>query len=122
MSGHRGVAPSERPAAAPQGAAPITDRLQERAATAGRRMVDTVDRGREGVANQIDGAAHRAAQVSGMADRTAERLGSVAKYVRDHDARDLLDQLAGVVRSHPGKSLLAVAALAFATGRVLRRT
>jgi hypothetical protein len=122
MSENRGVVQSEPPTEAHQGAVPNADGRQERAATMGRRLVDAVDRGREGVANQIDGAAHRAGQVSGVADRTADRLGSAAKYVRDHDTRDLLDQLAGLVRSHPGKSLLAVAALGFVTGRLLRRT
>jgi len=122
MSENRGVAPSELSSEAHQGAAPDADRRRERAATMGGRLVDAVDRGREGVANQIDGAAHRAGQVSGVADRTADRLGSAAKYVRDHDTRDLLDQLAGLVRSHPGKSLLAIAALGFVTGRAWRRT
>ncbi len=122
MSENRGVAQSEPSTEADQGGVPDVDGRPVRAATMGRRLVDAVDRGREGVAKQIDGAALRAGQVSGVADRTADRLGSAAKYVRDHDTRDLMDQLVGLVRSHPGKSLLAVAALGFVTGRVLRRT
>ena len=85
-------------------------------------MADAVDSRREGIADGLDGAARRAGQASGVAVRTADKLESMARYVRDNDTRAVLDQLEAVVRSHPGKSLVAVAAIGYLTGRALRRS
>lgn len=100
---------------------PTTDRIKERAAEVGRKVVDAVDSGRLGVADRLDGAAQRAEKVSGAAQTTADKLGSMAEYVRENDTRSMMAQAESLVRAHPGKSLLAVAAIGFLTGRALRR-
>lgn len=101
---------------------PRMERIREKAAGLGRKVVDVVDSGREGLADGFDGAARRAEQVSGVADRAGDRFESMAKQLRENDTRALLAQLSALVRAHPGKSLVAVAAVGYLAGRALRRS
>ncbi len=101
---------------------PRAARIREKAASLGRKVVDVIDSGREGIADGLDGAARRAERVSGVADRAVDKFESMAKQVRGNDTRTLMAQLSTLVRAHPGKSLVAVAAVGYLAGRALRRS
>jgi len=67
-------------------------------------------------------AKRSATQLNNRVKDKAGDLGrSVSRYVRDNGPREMLDDVKGIVRAHPGKSLLVVAALAFLIGRVAVR-
>ena len=80
---------------------------------------------RSSAANGLDSAAdavHAGGErVAGAAHRAGDALASGAEYVRDHDVRDMVDDLAEVVRKNPGPALLCAAALGFVLGRSVHR-
>ncbi|HET9329226.1 MAG TPA: hypothetical protein VFO23_01750 [Steroidobacteraceae bacterium] len=84
-----------------------TERLRGSAASGLTSAADAVHAGGERVAS----AAHRA----------GDALASGAEYVRDNDVRDMVDDLAEVVRNNPGPALLCAAALGFVLGRSVYR-
>lgn len=51
-----------------------------------------------------------------------DALASSARYVREHDARDMMDDAMNVVRNNPGIALLGAAALGFLIGRAVTRS
>jgi hypothetical protein len=59
--------------------------------------------------------------VSRAGHGTADKVGAGAQYVRSHGAKELVADIEGLVKRHPGKSLLVVAALGFMAGRALKR-
>ncbi|HYL71352.1 MAG TPA: hypothetical protein VET66_12725 [Steroidobacteraceae bacterium] len=68
------------------------------------------------------GAVHAGGErVASAAHRAGDALASGAAYVRDHDVRDMVDDLAEVVRNNPGPALLCAAALGFVLGRSVYR-
>lgn len=101
---------------------PRGERIREKAASLGRKVVDVLDSGRERIADGLDGAARRADQASDVAGRAVDKFETMAKHVRENDTRALMAQLASLVRTHPGKSILAVAAVGYLAGRALRRS
>jgi ElaB/YqjD/DUF883 family membrane-anchored ribosome-binding protein len=117
------IAPPETALATdPAQTATTGERFRDKAANLGHKVIDAVDTGRKGLADRIDGAARGAGQASGAADRAADKLGSMATYVRDNDTRALMAQVGELVRAHPGKSLAAVGAIGYLVGRALRRS
>ena len=52
-------------------------------------------------------------------DATADVGRSVSRYVRDNGPREMFDDVTGLVKKHPGKSMIVVAALAFLIGRAM---
>lgn len=79
---------------------------------------------RAAVAGNLERAAEKLAaggeRAASLANTTADKLGATAKYVRDHDSKDMMADLQDFARKHPGKSLLTVAVLGFLAGRALR--
>ena len=79
---------------------------------------------RASVAGNLERAAEKLAaggeRAASLANTTADKLGATAKYVRDHDSKDMMADLQEFARKHPGKSLLTVAVLGFIAGRALR--
>lgn len=86
------------------------------------------DSKREKVADMLDGVASRiheradrgSERVLGVGHSTAEKVEATAKYVREHDSREMLSDIEAVAKRHPAKSLLAVAIVGFLAGRALR--
>jgi ElaB/YqjD/DUF883 family membrane-anchored ribosome-binding protein len=106
--------------------------VREKGAEVGRKAAlgiearrDAVASGLEGVAQGIHGSADAVAKagttVSGMAHGAADSLASSARYVREHQAREMVSHVEELIRMHPGKSLLVAAAVGFVAGRALRR-
>lgn len=55
-----------------------------------------------------------------FAGRAAEGLNQSARYVGEHKTEELVEDARGVVRRHPGESLIVAAAVGLAIGWVLR--
>ena len=55
-----------------------------------------------------------------MAHTAADKLETTADYVREHDVRDMMGDVEQFVKSHPGQSLIAAAAVGFLVGRAFR--
>jgi ElaB/YqjD/DUF883 family membrane-anchored ribosome-binding protein len=91
----------------------------------GRKASIKADQARAKAAETLDtaaGAVHSGgARVASAAQSTAEALSSGAKYVREHDARDMMGDLMQLVRNNPGPALLGALALGFVVGRALSR-
>ena len=86
---------------------------------------DAAARLRSSAASGLDSAAdamHASGErVASAAHRAGDALASGAEYVRAHEVRDIVDDLAEVVRNNPGPALLCAAALGFVLGRSVYR-
>ena len=95
------------------------------AADLGRQASRKMDQVRATAAGGLDTAAsavHTGGErVAGAAHSAGDALTSGAQYLREHDARDMIDDLMQVVRNNPGPALLGALALGFVVGRSLSR-
>jgi ElaB/YqjD/DUF883 family membrane-anchored ribosome-binding protein len=95
------------------------------AAETGRSAQRKAERARATAAQGLDTAANAVnaggARVASAARSAADALASSAHYVREHEARDMLDDAMEVVKSNPGPALLGAVALGFLIGRALSR-
>lgn len=91
-----------------------------------------IDARRGSVATRLDDVAHglhgsadsvatKVADLGRVTHGAADAVEGAARYVRDHDARDMALDVGALVRAHPGKTLLAVLAAGYLAGRVLQR-
>ena len=91
----------------------------------GETVVNAAERLRSSAASGLNSAAdavHAGGErVASAAHRAGDALASGADYVRDNDVRDMVDDLAQVVRNNPGPALLCAAALGFVLGRSVYR-
>ena len=60
-------------------------------------------------------------KTANAANRLADGMESTASYLRDHDLKDMGDNMAGMYRKYPVQSLLSAAAIGFLVGRALRK-
>ncbi len=106
----------------------VAGRIREK----GRKAVASIDGRRIAAADGLEGAARglhdKADAIAGGGERlskvtheVADRVDGASRYVREKDARDMLADVESIVRAHPTRSLLAVLAIGFLAGRVLRR-
>ncbi|MEP7345176.1 MAG: hypothetical protein ABI877_07910 [Gemmatimonadaceae bacterium] len=80
------------------------------------------------VASMLDGVASRlhekadagSERVMDLGHGAADKVEATARYVREHDRREMMSDVEAFARKHPGKSLLAVAVVGFLAGRALR--
>jgi ElaB/YqjD/DUF883 family membrane-anchored ribosome-binding protein len=106
----------------------VAGRIREK----GRKAVASIDGRRMAAADGLEGAARglhdKADAIAGGGERlskvtheVADRVDGASRYIREKDARDMLADVESIVRAHPTRSLLAVLAIGFLAGRVLRR-
>ena len=104
--------------------------VKDRVADLGRRAENKLDQGRLRAADTVDTTA---ATLRDKADRFAsatsqtvhnvtDKLQSAADYIRDNDARAMMEDVADFVRRYPAQSLAAAAVVGFLAGRALRNT
>ena len=67
-------------------------------------------------AENVTGVEKSAEQTHGAADR----METTAQFLREHGAKEMMAEIEAVVKAHPGKSLLAAAAVGFLAARALR--
>ena len=102
-----------------------------RAAEIGERAAAAFDDKRDAVARTLDAAAsslHARVEslpggpnVARAAQSTADTMEKAADYVRDHDLKGLLSDIARIAKRHPGATLLAATALGFLAVRAMGR-
>lgn len=104
------------------------DALEKAEATAselGRSAEKKAQRARTRAAAGLDSAAksmHAGAdRVADAGHSAGDALASSARYVREHDARDMAEDAMDIVRRNPGVALLGAAALGFLVGRAITR-
>lgn len=95
------------------------------AAEIGRNAQRKAERVRATAAQGLDTAANAVhaggARMASAAHSAADALASSAHYVREHEARDMLDDAMEAVKRNPGPALLGAVALGFLIGRALSR-
>jgi ElaB/YqjD/DUF883 family membrane-anchored ribosome-binding protein len=111
-------------------AAEAATKAQEKATELGRNAEARINEKREPAAGALDDAAatlHEKAdslpggeRVASMAHTAADKLESTADYVREHDVRGMMSDVENFVKTHPGQSLIAAAAVGFLVGRAFR--
>lgn len=102
--------------------------VKEKVAEAGRRASEKIDEQRFRAAETMEDTASAlhertdryAQQASSAVHRTADKIQSAADYLRENDARAMLDDAAEWVRRYPGQTLAAAAVLGFLAGRAMR--
>jgi len=105
--------------------ADAASQVKSKVSDLGRSAIDKIDETRTAAATGLDSTAsalHAGGEkVTGLAHATADKLSSTATYLRNHDAKSMMDGVEGVVRRNPGPSLIAAGLIGFLVGRSLRR-
>jgi ElaB/YqjD/DUF883 family membrane-anchored ribosome-binding protein len=106
------------------------ENIRHRAEEMSERGKEKADEGRIAAAEKLQKAAsrlHESAESIPGGDRSTRAAHAVANtmekgagYLREHDVRDMMTDLEGVVRRHPGPSMLTAAVIGFLVGRSLR--
>ncbi len=102
--------------------------VRDKVADLGRKAEEKIDQGRVHAADTVDSTAamlrDRADQFASTTSRAVhnvtDKLQSAADYIRDNDARAMMDDVADFMRRHPAQSLAAAAVVGFLAGRALR--
>jgi len=110
--------------------AEAADKASEKARDIGRSAAAKIDEKREPAAGALDSAASTMQEkaeslpggesVSRTAHTAADKLAATADYVREHEVKDMMSDVEQFVKSHPGQSLIAAAAVGFLVGRAFR--
>ena len=91
----------------------------------GRKTAERIENSRESTANALQRTAtslHSGAeQMSEFTHTAADRLQNTADYLRETDLDRMIEDLQGIVKRYPGRSLAAAAILGFLIARGLRR-
>ena len=106
------------------------DGIADKAKNLAQSATDAIDGKRDAAASSLASAAsaiHEHARdlpggetVANLAHGTAEKLDATASYVRRHDSKQMMADVEQFVKTHPGQSLLAIAAVGFLAGRAFR--
>ena len=103
--------------------------VKEKVADLGRKAGDKIDEQRVRTADTFDNTASAlheggdrlASSTSNAVHATADKIQTAANYLREHDARAMMNDFEGLVRRYPGQALAAAAVVGFLAGRALRR-
>ena len=103
--------------------------VKEKVADLGRKAGDKIDEQRVRTADTFDNTASAlheggdrfASSTSNAVHATADKIQTAADYLREHDARAMMNDFEGLVRRYPGQALAAAAVVGFLAGRALRR-
>lgn len=102
--------------------------VRDKVADLGRKAEEKIDQGRVRAADTVDSAAVKlrdradqfASTTSHAAHNVTDKLQSAADYIRDNDARAMMEDVADFMRRYPAQSLAAAAVVGFLAGRALR--
>ncbi|HEY4817646.1 MAG TPA: hypothetical protein VIH67_09455 [Candidatus Acidoferrum sp.] len=103
--------------------------VKDKVADLGRKAGDKIDEQRVRTADTFDNTASAlheggdrfASSTSNAVHATADKIQTAADYLREHDARAMMNDFEGLVRRYPGQALAAAAVVGFLAGRALRR-
>ena len=100
--------------------------VKERVTDFGRRTADKIDASRGPAADSLNRTASalhaKSDRVASAAHATADKLQATADYVRDHDFKEMANDVTDLVKRYPGQSLAAAAILGFLLARVMRNS
>jgi ElaB/YqjD/DUF883 family membrane-anchored ribosome-binding protein len=92
----------------------------------GRKTADRIDDSREPTANALSWTAtslhSRTDKISQLAHSAADRIQVGADYLRERDVERIVEDVRGVVKKYPGRSLAVAAILGFLIARGFRRS
>jgi ElaB/YqjD/DUF883 family membrane-anchored ribosome-binding protein len=106
----------------------IASHAKHTAADWGKSAASAVDRNMksaagalENTASAIRGRVPATGKVNEFGTATADKIEHTARYLREHDTRDMVSGMESAVRRHPGASLAAALAVGFLIGTAMRR-
>ena len=112
-------------------AAGFASKVKDKASQVGSTVSETVGRQRENAAGGLDrfastihenaGAIPGGQKAAKVAHSIADGMESTASYLRDHDFKDMGEDVMGVCRRHPAQALISALAIGFLLGRAARR-
>jgi ElaB/YqjD/DUF883 family membrane-anchored ribosome-binding protein len=98
--------------------------VKERVSDFGRKTADKIDASRGPAADSLNRTASalhaKSDRVASAAHATADKLQATADYVRDHDFKEMAEDVTELVKRYPGQSLAAAAILGFLLARVMK--
>ncbi len=107
------------------GAAALGGELRSAADRASRHIKDGVDAVSESVDEGADlmkdGMRRTRKNVEAASRRVASAVNDSGDYFRENGPRGVMRDVQGLVREHPGKALLAMAAVGYLIGRSLKQ-
>jgi ElaB/YqjD/DUF883 family membrane-anchored ribosome-binding protein len=94
----------------------------------GRSAATAVDRNLQSAAGALENTAHAIrdrvpaqGKVNDIATKTADKIESTARYLREHDTSDMVSGMESLVRRNPGASMAAALAVGFLIGTAMRK-
>ena len=116
------------------GESPIVDiasRSREKAQAVGQAAANAIDQNRDSAARVLTNAASAISDgakrlppgtgVARFADTTAAKIDATARYVREHNAQQMMDEVTAFVKSHPGAAVVGAAVVGVLVGRGFRK-
>lgn len=98
--------------------------FEDSASKMGTAAHNAAQNARTTAASGLEGAARKlqrgADGLSRAAQGAGERIDASARYVREHDASEMMDDMNEVIRAHPGKSMIAALTIGVLLGRAFR--
>lgn len=130
-----GTSPTTQPVDVPRTSKTAADdfaaKSKEKAQAVGTAAVNAIDQNREPAARLLSDAASAISDrarrlpsgtsVARLADTTAAKIDATARYVREHDAQQMMDEVKAFVKNNPGAAVLGAAVVGVLVGRGFRR-
>jgi ElaB/YqjD/DUF883 family membrane-anchored ribosome-binding protein len=104
-----------------------TSHVRHTAADFGRSAAENINRNLKNAAGALESTASKLrrpgseGKVSSLANTTADKLDSTARYFRTHETQDMLRGVESWARRNPGAAIGSAAALGFVLGLSLTR-
>ena len=102
--------------------------VKDKVSDLGRKAGEKLDQGRVRAADTVDSTAatlrdradQLASTTSNAVHNVTDKLQSAADYIRDNDARAMMEDVGDFMRRYPAQSLAAAAVVGFLAGRALK--
>jgi ElaB/YqjD/DUF883 family membrane-anchored ribosome-binding protein len=104
-----------------------TSHVKNTAADFGRSAAANIDRNLQNAAGALETTASKLrrpgneGKVAGLANTTADKLESTARYFRDHNTQDMIHGVESWARRNPGAAIGSAVALGFVLGLSMTR-
>jgi len=103
--------------------------VRDKASELGRTAKQSIDKNFQNAAGALEGAASAIrsrmpqgeGRMSGIANTTANKLDSTARYMREHDTSDLYYEIGNWARRNPGAAIGTAAGIGLLLGLTLKR-
>jgi ElaB/YqjD/DUF883 family membrane-anchored ribosome-binding protein len=110
----------------------LASRSREKVQAVGQAAVKAIDQNRDSAARVLSDAATAISDgakrlppgtgVARLADTTAAKIDATARYVREHNAQQMMDEVKAFVKNNPGTAVLGAAVVGVLVGRGFRRS